>query len=222
VKAPNSETAQRQYRQRFGSGAAYRNRVWRILCNDYFSRIIPPDARILDLGAGWGEFINNIPAAQKFAMDFNPDGRDKLSSDVRFLQQDCSQPWDALADGALDVIFSSNFIEHLPDKVSIESTVAEAHRCLRNGGLFICMGPNIRYVHGAYWDFWDHHIPISDGSCCELLLLAGFSIERRIPRFLPYTMSQQMHVPALFVKAYLRMPFIWKLLGKQFLIIGRK
>ena len=40
----------------------------------------------------------------------------------------------------LDVVFTSNFLEHLPDKASVERTVAEAQRCLKNGGLLICLG----------------------------------------------------------------------------------
>jgi predicted SAM-dependent methyltransferase len=88
----------------------------------------------------------------------------------------------------LDAVFSSNFFEHLNDKDSIERTVSEAYRCLKDDGLIICLNPIIKYLPGAYWDFWDHHIPLTKLSCSEMLKMNGFSIEKCIPRFLPYSM----------------------------------
>ena len=51
------------------------------------------DAMVLDLGCGWGEFINQIDARSKYGMDLNPDTREFLSDDVTFLHQDCSREW---------------------------------------------------------------------------------------------------------------------------------
>jgi hypothetical protein len=56
----------------------------------------------------------------------------------------------------------------------------------------------------------------------EALLLQGFSIERRVDRFLPYTMSTGRNPPLALVNLYLRVPFFWPFFGKQFLIIGKK
>jgi predicted SAM-dependent methyltransferase len=60
------------------------------------------------------------------------------------------RPWDVPAE-SLDVVFTSNFLEHLPDKASVEQTVKEAGRALKPGGRLICMGPNVKYLPGAYW-----------------------------------------------------------------------
>jgi len=210
-----------QYRLRFAANKEYRNRVWRILCEDFFQQFIAPDAAVLDLGAGWGEFITNIRCGRKLAMDLNSDTAHNIPSEAEFLNQDCSQRW-PLHDATLDVVFTSNFLEHLPDKRHIEAAVAEAFRCLKPGGLIICLGPNVKFVPGAYWDFWDHYVPITENSLAELLRMTGFGIERCTPRFLPYTMSDGRQPPLLFIRLYLKLKICWPLFGKQFLIVARK
>ena len=216
-----SEVLRDEYQRRFGERGEYRDRVWRVLCGDFFSAYIPADAVVLDLGAGWGEFTRNVTAREKYAMDLNPETGRRVEGVARFFKQDCSKPW-PLPDGALDVVFTSNFLEHLPTKEAVEATLREAHRCLKPGGRVVCMGPNVRYVPGLYWDFWDHHIPITDGSMAEVLELQGFTVRRRVARFLPYTMSGNRTMPLAFVKAYLRLPIAWPLFGKQFLVVAEK
>lgn len=216
-----TEVLRDEYRIRFAKTMRYRNAVWKILCDHYFSKHIGADAHVLDLGSGWGEFINNIRAAKKYAMDLNPDTARHLTDGTHFLHQDCSQPWQLPGD-SLDTVFTSNFIEHLPDKERVERTVSEAHRCLKPGGLLICLGPNIKYAPGAYWDFWDHFIPITELSLCELLKIQGFDVPLCIGRFLPYSMSTGMTPPLFMVKWYLKWPLLWFFFGKQFLVIGRK
>ena len=216
-----SQLLQDEYHRRFGDRAEYRDRVWKLLCAEFFSRYVPRDAVVLDLGAGWGEFTRNVHAREKYAMDLNPETGRRVEGFARFVQQDCSKPW-PLADASLDVVFTSNFLEHLPAKELVDDTLREARRCLKPGGRIVCVGPNVRYVPGAYWDFWDHHIPITDLSMAEALELQGFAVEERIDRFLPYTMSGNRETPLALVRAYLRMPFAWPLFGKQFLVVARR
>ncbi|MEK6744842.1 MAG: class I SAM-dependent methyltransferase [Nitrospirota bacterium] len=218
---PLSKTLQGLYAARFAGTADYRNSVWRVLCTDFFSAFITERSTVLDLGAGWGEFINNIPADHKIAMDLNPDTGALLAPGIRLIQQDCSVRW-PVNDNALDVVFTSNFLEHLTDKASIQRTIAEAYRCLKDNGAIICLGPNIKYLPGEYWDFWDHQVPLTDKSCCELLQIEGFHIERSIPRFLPYSMSSSGRPPLFLVKWYCNLPVLWPLFGKQFLIVAKK
>ena len=181
---------------RFEGNAAYRVAVWKILTRQFFSRWIPPQATVLDLGCGWGEFINQIRAERKYGMDLNPDLPAKLVPEVAFLAQDCSEPW-ALPDETLDVVFTSNFFEHLPSKESLRRTLDQAFRCLRPGGQIICLGPNIKFLPGSYWDFWDHCLALTEASLSEGLRLAGFAVDRAIDRFLPYSMSQGFSPPLL-------------------------
>ena len=97
----------------------YRRRVWSVLTAEYFQQFIAPDDTVLDLGCGWGEFINQIKAGARFGMDLNPDTARRLAPGVVFLHHDCAQPW-PLAAESLDTVFTSNFFEHLPDKAALK------------------------------------------------------------------------------------------------------
>jgi Methyltransferase domain len=209
------------YELRFARLKEYRAKVWLELCRAFFQRHIEEDSTILDLGCGWGEFINAIQAGKKFGMDLNPESPKHLNPDVQFLHQDCSTKW-LLDDESLDVVFTSNFFEHLPSKEKLLATIKEANRCLKRTGLLICMGPNIKYVGGAYWDFADHYLPLSDVSMEEFLRLGGFHDVKVIKRFLPYTMAKGLQPPIPLLSIYLKMPILWRLFGGQFLVFARK
>ncbi len=212
---------QRMYRTRFDGRIEYRKKVWRVLVNDYFQSFVRPKDTVLDLGAGYGEFINHIQCEKKYAMDLNPDTSLKVDADVEVLLHDCSTPW-PLPDNSVDVIFTSNFFEHLSDKQVLGRTLHEARRCLKPGGNIIAMGPNIKYALGAYWDFIDHHLPLTELSLSEAFVQQGFRIEKCVDKFLPFTMASGPQYPTFFISLYLRLPFVWRIFGKQFLVIGRK
>ncbi len=209
------------YERRFIPTRERRKDVWSVLVREIFQPLISPDAVVLDLGCGYGEFINQIRAGRKLAMDLNPDSAAHLSTGVEFLRQDCSQPW-AVEPGSLDWIVTSNFFEHLPDKSCLEDTLVQAHRALKLGGRIWCMGPNINALPGKYWDFWDHHLALSNHSMVEVLALKGFVIESCVPRFMPYTMIGGPNFPLWVVRFYLHCPWAWIFFGRQFLIRARK
>jgi SAM-dependent methyltransferase len=208
------------YGSRFSGREHYRERVWKVLVREIFQPLVAPSATILDLGCGYGEFINNVRATKRYAMDANPDARLKLAPDVEFIEGDSSQPW-PLAAESIDVIFTSNFFEHLETKRALHATLEQARLALRPGGILIAVGPNARYIPGAYWDFIDHHIALTDRSLVEAMEMAGFSRRLVVDRFLPYTMSDgnTPDVPLFLVEFYLRAPLLWRVFGKQFLIV---
>jgi SAM-dependent methyltransferase len=218
---PNAVELQAIYSQRFDQHIAYRNEVWKVLVSEFFANYIAPEAAVLDLGCGYGQFINNVECQQRYAMDLNKRAKEYLSDKVVFLEQDCSAPW-ALPDESLDVVFTSNFFEHLLSKQALNETLAQALRCLRPGGRLMAMGPNIKYVGGAYWDFCDHHLALTEASVMEAMRVQGFAIERVIARFLPYTMANRRPVPTALVSLYLKLPLAWRLFGAQFFVVGRK
>lgn len=212
---------QQIYHQRFASTKDYRNRVWEVLVRSFFNRYIKPDDVVLDLGCGYGEFINNISCRKKYAMDLNPDATRHLNPDVELIQQDCSSPWN-LPDGILDTVFTSNFFEHLPSKDALSRTLQQAARALRPGGQLIAMGPNIRVINGSYWDFWDHHLALSDRSIAEVLRLNGFQIRQTYSHFLPFTLVGSPEYPLWMLRLYLKLPFVRRLFGGQFLVIATR
>ena len=209
------------YRQRFDADELEeRRRLWRVLCRSFFQRHVPRDARLLDLACGYGEFLWGIEARTKHGLDLNPDSARYLPPGVTFHAGSAERV--PLPDASLDLVFCSNFLEHLPDKAAAGRVFAEVLRLLRPGGRFLVLGPNMRAVPAAYWDFWDHHLPLSDKSLAEGLLLAGFELEQVIPRFLPY--STKSHLPRAdwLVASYLRLPLARRLLGKQFFVVARR
>lgn len=218
--SPDGPELRQIYGDRFAGKTAYRSRVWSVLA-PYFGRWIPSGGAVLDLGAGYCEFINRADAAVKYAMDLNPDVHQQAAPGVTVLQQDCSEPW-PLPEGALDAVFTSNFLEHLPDKAAVRVVLSNAYRCLKPGGLFIALGPNSKYLPGAYWDFFDHYVALTDLSLTEALTNCGFEIEKCTARFLPYTMSHGRQYPIWVLRLYLALPIAWRIFGKQFLIIAKR
>lgn len=211
----------RIYQSRFQGQAEYRNTVWRLLIRYFFHAWIPPRAKVLDLGAGYGECINQIPAKMRWAMDLNPNSEVHWDKEVIPLRQDCSQPW-PLPENSLDLVLTSNFFEHLPDKDCLKKTLQHAWRALRPGGRLVALGPNIRLLPGAYWDFWDHYLPLTERSLAEVGALVGFTVEKATAATLPYSMSQGFQPPLAAVRIYLALPFLWRFFGKQFLVVLRK
>ena len=209
------------YEKRFSGHEDYRNRVWKILINDFFSNRISTTDHILDLGCGYGEFINNTKCDVRHAMDLNPKTKSLLDKEIIFHQQDCSESW-KIDQNSLDLVFTSNFFEHLPNKESLNRTMGEIKMALKPGGRLIAMGPNISILKGRYWDFWDHHVALSDQSLCELLQIHDFTVEQSYSKFLPYNMVRVKERPLFLVSLYLRFPILWKLIGKQFLLVAKK
>src|SRR3972149_11677749 len=76
-------TTARLYRLRFEKDIKIRNEIWKVLCQDFFQKYIKTTDTICDLGAGFCEFINNIKAQNKSAIDVNPESRKYAASDVQ-------------------------------------------------------------------------------------------------------------------------------------------
>jgi SAM-dependent methyltransferase len=204
----HQEHQQAVYKRRFAGIEQRRAEVWQTLARHYFNRWVKPTDPVVDVGAGYCEFINNIVAAHKYALDSNPATADKAAPDVTLLFQEATKPW-ALPAASVDVVFSSNFFEHLPTKQDFADCLSEAYRVLRPQGLLVALGPNIRFC-------------FSDRSMMEALEVAGFQRELVIPRFLPFTMSDRMPHRGFLVRMYLMFPLAQRLWGKQFLVIVRK
>jgi SAM-dependent methyltransferase len=211
----NSQRVKSIYARRFSDDdLARKNAIWRVLCRDFFQRYVCPSDTVLDVGAGACEFINHIHCARKLALDLNIDTVRHASPDVHVIRGKSSAI--GLLDSALvDVAFSSNFFEHLPSREELLVTLAEILRVLRPGGRLLVLQPNIRLVQGAYWDFFDHYLPLTDRSLAEALEIAGFELEEIRPRFLPYTTKSRLPQSPGLVSLYLKIPLAQQLLGKQ-------
>ena len=195
--------------------------VWAVLCHDFFQRYIPADGVVLDLGAGFCEFLRHIRCRRRIAVDLNPAVRDHAPAGAEVLMEACDR-LTSVGDTSVDVVFASNFFEHLPDKRTFLRTVEEVRRVLKRGGKLLVLQPNIRVVNGRYWDFVDHLIPLTDRAVAEALELAGLSVVECRARFLPYTTRSRWPQSPWLVRLYLRVPWVWRFLGGQAWIVGVK
>lgn len=210
------------YKSRFSANEiAQKKVIWGELCGVFFNRYIRKDSVLIDLGAGYGEFINAVKCKEKYALDLNDETAVFLSPEVKFFKIPVTD-LSPIKDSVADVVFASNILEHLETKESLFKCLSEVRRVLKKGGRLIVMGPNMRYVYREYWDFIDHRLPLSDKSIVEILQMLDFEIEQVYGQFLPYTTKSWFPKNAFFIRCYLRMPFIWKIFGKQMLVIAKK
>jgi SAM-dependent methyltransferase len=210
------------YRHRFvADQQETKGKIWETLCRDFFQELVGEHKIVVDIACGYGEFINAISADRKYGIDLNPDAKLYLDQDVKYFCVPAnSVPLEA---NSTDVAFASNFLEHLRTKEECNEVFKEIKRILRPNGKFIILGPNIRYLADKYWDFYDHHLPLSHLSLQEGLIQAGYKIERVIPRFLPYTaVRTRLPTHPALVALYLKAPFVWNIFGRQFLVVAVK
>jgi hypothetical protein len=98
----------------------------------------------------------------------------------------------------------------------------EVQGVLRPRGFFVALQPNIGYAYREYWDFYDHHTPLSHLSCAEAFERAGLRVVELIDRFLPFSTKSALPTHPLLVRGYLACRLAWRFLGMQFLIVGQK
>jgi SAM-dependent methyltransferase len=206
------------YRNRFAQQGEMRGDLWSVLCRDYFQRWVPETSTVLDVAAGHCEFINNIVAGRKLAVDLNPDLVNRAGADVEATVSR-SDAMDHVPDHSVDRVFISNFFEHVPREV-ILSTLVEVRRVLRPDGKLLVLQPNVRYCAKDYWMFFDHITPVDDRALVEAFAAAGFDVELNIPRFLPYTTKSRLPSGPRLVSLYLKSPWAWRLLGGQAFMVG--
>lgn len=196
------------FKTRFGFDPR-RDLVWKEVVRWIERRYLQPDARVLDVGAGYCNFINNVTASRRCAVDVftkfptfaNPDVETHISSctDMSFF-----------ADDSFDVVFASNLAEHL-GRSDLILFLGEVRRVLRLGGLLILMQPNFKYCSATYFDDYTHLQIFTDASLYDFLEAYGLKIRESLPKFMPVNMKStlRLNLPflPLIVRSYLSMPF---------------
>lgn len=205
------------YQRRFAGEDAFRDSMWKLLCARFFQRYVPTDATVLEVGAGHCEFINNIAARRKIAVDLSRDTPKFAAAGVEVLTAPSTTMGDIAAE-SVDVAFASNFFEHLT-RADILETLEELRRVLRKGGRLLILQPNIRYCYRDYWMFFDHITPLDDRSVVEAAEAAGFIPVRVVRRFLPFTTKGRLPNSLMLLRVYLSVPLLWRFFGQQSFIV---
>jgi SAM-dependent methyltransferase len=210
------------YERRFTEAdLAFKREMWRVLVEDYFQRYVTSEDTVLDLGAGSCEFINAVSCRRKLAVDLNPVTA-HYAEDAEVVRAP-GHDMASIASASVDVVFASNFFEHMPNKDVLLDTLMECRRVLRPAGTLLVLQPNIRYLPGRFWDYLDHHTPLTHLSMAEALQLAGFTPTEVIPRFLPYTVQNTVLPRSVaLIRFYLRVRPAWSVLGRQMFIVAER
>ena len=102
-----TKTEQQAYFQTRFAPDSRREVLWQTLYRYYFSRLIEPQHCVLELGAGYGHFINQVTARKR--IDEFPS---YLGPGVEFQVRDGAD-LSFLEPGSVDFAFASNLFEHI-------------------------------------------------------------------------------------------------------------
>jgi SAM-dependent methyltransferase len=172
----------------------------------------------LDPACGRGEFISRVPASERWAID-QMDSVIELELDgVRAVVGDLFEV--ELPAKHFDGILLSNTLEHLKTYDDVQRCLQKMRAALRAGGVIAILGPNFRYCAKEYFDCADHVLALTHVSVEEHLYAAGFEIRSTLPRYLPYSFRGWLPPSERLTQLYLRNPWAFRLLGKQFLVMG--
>ncbi len=214
----------RLYENRFNSSEQKSKlRLWQVLIQDFLQKHVPPGAAVLDIAGGYCEFINQVTATSKTLIDLNPDSRLFAAANVNVLNIDIldHHQQTKVDDDCFDVIFVSNFFEHLEDQDQLFEVLSFCFQKLRPGGRLLVIQPNFKYSYREYFDFIDHYLPITHQSLVEVLEALEFRIDTLIPRFLPFS-TKGRPTKAWMLRLYLKLPIVWPIFGSQLFVKASK
>lgn len=195
-----------------------RKKFWAILTKYLEHLFIHPNSVVLDMGAGYCDFINQLKAREKHALDISLIVKKYAAADVLTHVGSCVEMPD-LADGYFDIVFSSNLLEHLSRMESIE-TLQEIHRILKDRGRIILIQPNFRICYKIYFDDYTHCQIFTDRSLSDFIKSMGFHVIYCAPKFLPFSLDSIFPKSAWLLKPYLYLPF--KPFAGQMLLVAEK
>jgi SAM-dependent methyltransferase len=194
-----------------------RDTVWKALWRYYFSGIVPSDGCVLDMGCGYGEFINNVVARRRIGLDMWDGISEHLAPGVEPVVSSVTD-LSGIEDGSVDFAFASNLVEHIPQS-DFASVLEQLRSKLTKRGTLTLLQPNYRYASRDYFDDYTHVAVYSHVSLADFLTANGYEVLEVRPRFLPLTVKSRLPVSPLLIGLYLRSPF--KPMGKQMLLRAR-
>ena len=192
--------------------------LWKTLCEHYFQRFIKPTDCVLELGAGYGDFINQIRCRRRIAFDLWPDMPKHLQPGVEGHVGSVAE-LGAIEDASVDFVFASNLFEHLPQS-EFAKTLTALKAKMKTGATLNILQPNYRFAYREYFDDYTHVSVYSDRSLTDFLRVNGFDVTEVNPGFLPLTIKSGLPVSPMLIRLYLASP--WKPLGKQMFIRAKR
>ena len=211
---------QRLYEYRFkGVNQKARQEVWDPIAKHIYEAMGRP-AKLLDPAAGRCEFMNSVSAQERWIVDEVDYQEADRSPGIKAVIANIFEA--DLPKDYFDGIFVSNFLEHLNSQEQVSDFLGRMHRIMKSGGVIAVLGPNFKYCCREYFDCADHTIPLTHLAVEEHLYAAGFELEKTVPRFIPFSFRGHRMVSPRLTSLYLKLPWVWPLFGKQFILFARK
>lgn len=182
---------------------AARRGVWQEIVR-WVRRDAPAVETMVELGCGYGDFIDQFPAKRRIAFDLNPEMRRYLGPEVELRVEDALALGN-LPTASVDLVFASNFLEHLPGD-RVDALLEIVHRVLRPGGRLMLLQPNHRRCAAHYFDDPTHVTIFDDRNIGAWLERAGLRVVRLVPGLLPFSMKSRGPKWPWLVGLYLRLP----------------
>ena len=193
--------------------------VWKVVAQ-YLSSWMPRNGHVLEIGAGYCEWINHVAAERRVAVDIWPGVTRHAAEGVETRVLDVSRDLATIGAASFDAVLASNILEHFEPDIAI-AVVEDVARLLTSGGRLIVIQPNFRYAARRYFDDYTHRSVFTDVSLPNLLRAHGFRIDHVQPRFLPYSMrGSRLPIRPWTVRAYLHSPI--KPMAGQMLVVASK
>lgn len=216
-----NQTTDQYYKSRYVFDKR-RSLVWKEIVK-FLSRYIPADSTVIDLGAGYCDFVNNVKAAKKYAVDTSPELANFASPETIKIN---AAAWDLkeIPSASVDVVHASNLFEHFSDE-ELEKVMKEVKRVLKPGGKLVLMQPNYRLASKNYFDDPTHKKVFSDAALESFLVSHDLKIVLKKARFLPFSMRSNSSIIPEFllpfiVRAYILSPL--KPFAGQMLFVSQK
>lgn len=192
--------------------------VWREIV-----RFVEKDAgqadTLLELGAGYCDFVNQFPARRKIAYDINPEMLKFADENVEMHIGDVSTSGCLEKEFSVDLVFASNFLEHL-DRDELDKVIPKIKMVLKPGGRLILIQPNYDLFPDRYFDDPTHKTIFSDKNIKPFLNSFGFSVIKLIPGLLPFSMKSRLPKLPILIRLYLMSP-VRPMAGQMYVVAER-
>jgi len=156
---------------------------------------------LVELGSGYGDFINQYPAARKICYDINPAMSRFMHDDVEFKCEN-GVMLSGLSTDSVDAVFASNFLEHLTTQ-ELDVLMPRIFSVLRREGKLVLIQPNYKLCKESYFNDKTHKTIFSDENIKHFLEKSGFTVRILIPGLLPFSMKSRLPKWPFFVRLYL-------------------
>ena len=171
---------------------AKRDVLWHTLWHHRFKPLVPEGGCVVDLGCGYGSFINQVGSGRRIAVDTWPEFPGHLAPGVEPILGSVTD-LAGLPDRGVDLAFASNLFEHLVQD-DLASVLAALRSKLSATGTLALVQPNYRYAYAEYFDDYTHVTAYSHISLADFLVANGYELLEVVPRFLPLTVKSRLPV----------------------------